>query len=87
MKRLKALEKSSDGFKLAEADLETRGAGDLSGLRQWGVTDLGMEALRNTKLIKAARDEAFALIERDPELTKNAALRERISATETPHSE
>ena len=61
MKRLKTLEKSADGFKLAEADLETRGAGDLSGARQWGMSDLGMEALKNAKLIKAAREEAERL--------------------------
>ncbi|MEY4747233.1 MAG: ATP-dependent helicase RecG, ATP-dependent helicase RecG, partial [Candidatus Parcubacteria bacterium] len=55
MKRLKALEGTSDGFKLAEADLEARGAGDLFGRQQWGVSDLGMEALKNIKLIRAAR--------------------------------
>ncbi|MFZ2886358.1 MAG: ATP-dependent DNA helicase RecG [Minisyncoccia bacterium] len=86
MKRLRALEKSSDGFKLAEADLETRGAGDLSGARQWGITDLGMEALKNTKLIRAAREEALALIEQDPQLKNHPALATRIKS-DTPHIE
>lgn len=87
MKRLKALEKSSDGFRLAEADLETRGAGDLSGSRQWGISDLGMEALKNVKLIKAARDEALALVEKDPRLERHPALRARIASEEAPHRE
>ncbi len=87
MKRLKALEKSSDGFKLAEADLETRGAGDLSGSRQWGISDLGMEALKNVKLIKAARDEALALIESDPQLENHPALAARSASEESPHRE
>ncbi len=76
-KRLKTLEKSDDGFKLAESDLEARGAGDLFGRRQWGMSDLGMEALKNVKLIRAARDEAERVIREDPELLDNAALRER----------
>ena len=82
MKRLKALEKSNDGFKLAEADLETRGAGDLFGRRQWGMSDLGMEALQNIKLIRAAREEAEHLVKEDPTLSKHLALRERIHRTD-----
>lgn len=82
MKRLRALEKSDNGFQLAEADLETRGAGDLYGRRQWGITDLGMEALKNIKLIRAARDEAAALIARDPSLEKHPSLRNRIAVPE-----
>lgn len=78
MKRLRALEKSSDGFVLAEADLATRGAGDLYGTRQWGMSDLGMEALQNPRLIQAARDEALTLVKDDPELTRHDALRERV---------
>lgn len=78
-KRLKTLEKSDDGFKLAEADLEARGAGDLFGRRQWGMSDLGMEALKNIKLIRAAREEAERIIRKDPELAMNTALRERVS--------
>ncbi len=81
MKRLRALETSADGFRLAEADLETRGAGDLFGRRQWGVSDLGMEALKNVKLIRAARTEADALIHEDPTLADQPALRERVDAS------
>ena len=79
LKRLKALEESADGFKLAEADLATRGAGDLYGAKQWGVTDIGMEALKNPKLIAAAREEARALITADPTLSNYPALAERVA--------
>lgn len=79
MRRLRALEKSDDGFALAEADLEARGAGDLFGRRQWGMSDLGMEALKNIKLIRAAREEAELLVKNDPELSSVPALAERAA--------
>jgi ATP-dependent DNA helicase RecG len=78
MKRLRSLEKSADGFALAEADLATRGPGDLYGRAQWGVSDLGMEALKNPRLIEAAREEARAIIAQDPTLAHHRALSERI---------
>ncbi|MDO8481795.1 MAG: ATP-dependent DNA helicase RecG [bacterium] len=77
-KRLKALEKSDDGFALAEADLEARGAGDLFGRRQWGISDLGMEALKNPRLIKAAREEASEVVREDASIAKYPTLAERI---------
>lgn len=88
MKRLHALEGSSDGFKLAEADLENRGAGDLFGRSQWGVSDLGMEALKNPRLIAAAREEAQKVVAGDPSLSNYPALRERAErTTERLHTE
>lgn len=80
LKRLRALAESSDGFKLAEADLENRGAGDLFGRQQWGVSDLGMEALKNVKLIQAARTEAQALVARNSSLSKYPTLAERVAS-------
>ena len=88
MKRLKALAATDDGFKLAEADLEARGAGDLYGRKQWGVTDLGMEALKNVKLIRAAREEAQKLVALDPTLSKYPELAKRVAgAGEALHGE
>ena len=82
------MEKSDDGFKLAEADLETRGAGDLYGRRQWGVSDIGMDALKNPRLIQAAREEAQKLVASDRELRHHPALRQRVSeSSQTMHSE
>lgn len=79
LKRLRALERSSDGFALAEADLELRGAGDLYGTQQWGVSDIGMEALKNPRLIEAARTEARQLVAHDPALTRHGALARRAA--------
>lgn len=88
LKRLRALEESADGFKLAEADLENRGAGDLYGKKQWGVSDIGMEALKNLKLIQAARDEARTLVARDAQLAAYPALGARVAAVQAElHSE
>ncbi len=72
--RLKALTTAKNGFELAEYDLSLRGAGELYGARQWGVSDIAMEALKNIKMVEAARNEAAALITKDPELTKHPLL-------------
>ncbi len=72
--RLKALTTAKDGFELAEYDLALRGAGELAGNRQWGVSDIAMEAIRNLRLVEAARTEAAIIIERDPDLTTLPAL-------------
>jgi ATP-dependent DNA helicase RecG len=85
--RLRALERSSDGFALAEADLELRGAGDLYGHSQWGVSDIGMEALKNPRLIETARTEAARIVAQDPTLSNLPALRERVLAAASMHSE
>ncbi|MDQ5950676.1 MAG: ATP-dependent helicase RecG, partial [Patescibacteria group bacterium] len=45
--RLKAFLKAKNGFELAELDLSLRGPGELSGGVQWGISDIGMEALKN----------------------------------------
>jgi len=74
MDRLKALTKAANGFELAELDLSLRGAGLLSGDKQWGITDVGMEALRNIKMVEAARNEAISLIEKDEDLSSYPIL-------------
>ncbi|OGZ46502.1 MAG: hypothetical protein A3J54_01975 [Candidatus Ryanbacteria bacterium RIFCSPHIGHO2_02_FULL_45_13b] len=78
LERLQALEKARNGFELAEYDLALRGAGELSGGSQWGVSDIAMDALKNLKLVEAAREEARSLIEEDIELKKYPLLQERI---------
>ncbi len=76
--RLKALTKATNGFELAELDLALRGAGLLGGDKQWGITDLGMEALKNIKMVEAARNEAIHLIEKDIDLKKSPLLAETL---------
>lgn len=72
--RLNALRIAKNGFELAEKDLEIRGIGELYGKRQSGLSDLGMEAMRNVKMVEAARKEAGILIEKDPTLSKHLEL-------------
>lgn len=81
--RMKALVNAKNGFELAEYDLSLRGAGELAGGRQWGISDIAMEALRNLKLVEAARGEAAALIATDPTLKKHPALALRAHIAET----
>ena len=76
--RLKALKTAKNGFELAELDLTLRGAGELGGTKQWGITDLGMEAIKNIKMVEAARTEAVRLITEDPELRKYPLLKGKV---------
>ncbi len=78
--RLKAMETTNDGFKLAELDLEQRGPGDFFGTRQSGFTELKLASLTNLKLIERARGEAQKIFESDPELAleENYALSEAV---------
>ena len=78
IERLKALKTAKNGFELAELDLTLRGAGELGGTKQWGITDLGMEAIKNIKMVEAARTEAIRLIEADPELLNYPLLKEKV---------
>jgi len=83
-KRLKAIATAKNGFELAELDLSLRGSGELSGGKQWGISDLGMEAIKNIKMVEAARTEAGIIIANDPELSKHPLLRTKIT---THHKE
>ena len=72
--RLKALKTAKNGFELAEHDLAIRGAGELGGRAQAGLSDLGMEAIKNIKMVEAARTEAHTLIEHEPDLKNHPLL-------------
>jgi len=80
-KRLRVMESSSDGFRIAEADLEIRGPGDFLGTRQSGMPDFRVaNILRDGGLLDQARQSAFELLERDPELhsADNIPLRDEL---------
>lgn len=81
-RRLKALQEVKTGFELAEYDLQFRGPGELSGRKQWGISDVGMEALKNIKMVEAARTEAQTLVAEDPELKKYPPLKERVETSD-----
>jgi ATP-dependent DNA helicase RecG len=75
--RLAAMVASSDGFRLAEEDLAIRGQGTVFGLRQSGAADLRVaDLLRDVETLVEARREAFALVDRDPDLATCRELRE-----------
>lgn len=88
MARLKALATAKNGFELAEFDLAQRGSGELYGAKQWGLTDLGMNAIKNLKLVEAARSEARELVAQDLELARHPQIRARVeTVSETLHLE
>ena len=69
MERLRILEKSNDGFVIAEEDLRLRGAGDILGTAQSGLPPLRVADLhRDADLINAAATAAAGILARDPEL-------------------
>lgn len=74
VQRLKALATAKNGFELAEHDLQFRGSGELYGAKQSGLTDLGMEAIKNLKLVEAARNEARHLVETHIDISKSFPL-------------
>ncbi len=77
--RLRALETMSDGFKLAELDLELRGPGAIYGTVQSGALDLRVAKLTDSKLIASARSAAQEFLDRKNKLTDYPHLAERIS--------
>lgn len=67
--RLQMMEKTNDGFLIAEEDLRLRGSGEFFGTRQHGLPDLKFSDLvLDQKIIQMARRDAFQLIEQDPHL-------------------
>ena len=78
-KRLNVLQKSNDGFYIAEKDLEQRGPGQLLGYKQSGIPDFVLENLPNNRvLIEKAREEAIKVINNDPDLQNNQVLRDLL---------
>ena len=77
-KRLKALVDSSNGFELAEKDLEIRGPGSLYGTVQSGIPDMAMQGLSNIFLVEKTRAAAKEILEKDPELKEYPELKERL---------
>ena len=78
--RLRIMETTHDGFKLAEEDLRIRGPGEYFGTRQSGLPDLKVARLTDVVFIEQARAEAIRLLEADPELEQpqNRALAARM---------
>jgi ATP-dependent DNA helicase RecG len=68
-KRLRIMEETSDGFRIAEEDLAIRGPGEFMGTRQSGLPDFRVaNIIRDGRLLSEARDDAFAIVNEDPQL-------------------
>ena len=68
--RLKAMVQCADGFAIAEQDLRIRGPGEMLGTRQSGIPEFRvMNLVRDATALEQARQEAFAMMERDPQLS------------------
>ncbi len=77
--RLEAMVRTTDGFELAEVDLDLRGEGTIMGERQKGRNDLKLASLRRDRdWVGRAREVAFELIDADPHLTDHAALASEV---------
>ena len=69
-KRLEILKNSDDGFFIASEDLRLRGPGDIFGVRQTGEMQFRLaDIFTDADVLKAASEEAQALLDRDPDLT------------------
>lgn len=80
-RRMRVMIEESDGFRIAEADLELRGPGEFYGTRQHGLPDFRLARMvRDVGLLEEAREAAAWLVERDPmlEAPEHAGLREQV---------
>lgn len=77
--RLKALEQTNDGFKLAELDMKQRGPGELLGLRQSGIADIPIEILTNIKFLETVQVAAKWLLEKYPNLDHLDYLKKHLT--------
>jgi len=84
--RLEVLTRTGDGFEIAEADLRIRGPGQFFGTRQSGLPELRCYDFSDTALLREARQDAFALVLADPDLSRpeHAPLREAVRRRYAP---
>ena len=82
-KRLEAMVRTNDGFKIANLDLQLRGPGDIEGTKQSGIIDLKIaDIVRDEKILVHARKCAIELLEDDPNLSKpeNKSISENLNS-------
>jgi ATP-dependent DNA helicase RecG len=65
------MERTCDGFVIAEEDMKIRGPGEIQGLRQSGISDLKIaDLVRDMRLLELARDEAEKALQNAPDLAQ-----------------
>ena len=78
-KRLQVLCRTNDGFKIAEEDLKLRGPGEFLGTKQSGYLEFKRaDIIRDYEILLWAREEAFNLVKKDPELKNYPILKEEL---------
>jgi ATP-dependent DNA helicase RecG len=77
--RLQLVAGTTDGFRLAEYDMNIRGMGELLGARQHGVTDLAMQSLRRPELLSEVKQEAELVLSEDPTLSRHPVLARAVA--------
>jgi len=80
LERLKALEKSQDGFRLAQIDLELRGPGAIYGRRQHGELDVQLADIADVKLLAAARAAALKFLSDPAAMIKYPQVATKVNA-------
>ncbi len=87
--RLQVIERTNNGFELAEQDLQMRGPGEFFGTRQSGLPDLKLVKLSDTKLLELARQEAQLIFGNDPglETPQNRLLARQLATFWSPRSD
>lgn len=81
--RLETMVRTTDGFEIADVDLQLRGPGDLSGTQQSGIVDLLLADLaKDGEILRVARETVQAILEEDPELDleKYSMIREQVAS-------
>ena len=77
--RLNVLTSSTDGFYIAEKDLELRGPGEFFGTRQHGIPDLHVaDLVKHMKIFEEIKEQAEEILNKDPQLETAPALREKV---------
>jgi ATP-dependent DNA helicase RecG len=86
--RVEALVASTDGFELAEIDLDLRGEGTIMSTAQKGRSDLRLASLRRDReLVALAREAAFGIVDEDPDLARHPLLRDELDLLFTEDDE
>jgi ATP-dependent DNA helicase RecG len=87
MERTRIMERTTDGFEIAEHDLELRGPGQFLGTRQSGLTGFKLAHLiRDQEILQISREAAFSILREDSDLTqeKHKQIREELLRTHGP---